>query len=134
MSAKKVFGPDFLEAGSRLYRAEYAALSVAVVGYLVWRGLSLEEVNVVQTLFWVVFPDLVAFVPIGVSGNRGEWPSWGAYVYDAVHNLITWGLVFAAAWFVLGVPSWPIFGWLAHITVDRTMGYGLRQTRRRKQS
>ena len=127
MTVRKGFGPDFQEAGSRLYRAEYGAICIAIVGYLVWRGLFAGGVDVLQTILWVLFPDLVAFIPIGVSSKRREWPTWGAYLYDSVHNVIAWGLVFIVAWIVFRVPSWPLFGWLGRITVDRTVGYGLRK-------
>ena len=127
MTIEKGFGPEFQEVGSRLYRAEYGAISIAIIGYLVWRGLFLGGINVFQTIFWVLFPDLVAFIPIGLLSKRREWPEWGAYLYNAVHNVIAWGLVFTGIWVVFGVTSWPLFGWLGHITVDRTIGYGLRK-------
>ena len=127
MTVKNGFGPGFLEAGSRLYRAEYGAISLAIVGYLVWRGLFAGGVDVLQTILWALLADLVAFIPIGLSSKRREWPNWGAYLYDTVHNVITWGLVFTAVWIVFRAPSWPMFGWLGHITVDRTVVYGLRK-------
>lgn len=127
MEVKNGFGPDFQEVGSRLYRAEYGAISLAIVGYLIWRGLFAGGVDVLQIIFWALFADLVAFIPIALSSQRREWPDWGAYLYDAVHNVITWGLVFMVVWIVFHVPSWPMLGWLGHITVDRTVGYGLRK-------
>ena len=116
-----------MEAGSRLYRAEYGAVSIAITAYIGWRSIFLGGVNLPLTVFWVLFPDLVAFIPIGLSSKRREWPKWGAYLYDAVHNVIAWGIVFVAAWFVFRSLAWPLFGWLLHITVDRTVGYGLRR-------
>ncbi len=127
MTVKKGFGPEFLEAGSRLYRAEYAAISIAIIGYLAWRSLFLGGIDILQTVFWALFPDLTAFIPIGLASKRREWPRWGAYLYDAIHNIITWGSGFMMVSIAFGVPSWPLFGWLAHITVDRTVGYGLRR-------
>ena len=32
------FGPGFADARARLYSAEYALVSVAIVAYLVWRS------------------------------------------------------------------------------------------------
>jgi hypothetical protein len=127
LTIRKGFGPEFQEAGSRLYRAEYGAISIAIIGYLAWRGLFLGGLNLFQTVVWFLFPDLVAFVPIGLSSNRREWPGWGVYLYDAIHNMIAWGLVFVAVSAIFQVPSWPLLGWLGHITVDRTAGYGLRK-------
>ena len=120
------FGPGFQEAGSRLYRAEYAAVSVAIVGYLVWRSVYLGGIDWLQVIFWVILPDLIPFIPIGASSNRREWPSWGPNLYNLSHTILVWGAAFAASSALLGVVYWPILGWLGHITVDRTVGYGLR--------
>jgi hypothetical protein len=127
LTIKKSFGPEFQETGSRIYLAEYGAISIAIIGYFAWRGLYLGGINALQTILWALFPDLLAFIPIGLSSKRREWPKWGAYLYNAIHNVIAWGLVFMVVWIVVGVPSWPLFGWLGHITVDRTVGYGLRK-------
>jgi hypothetical protein len=125
--ATEKFGPDFEEAGSRIYRAEYGVISFAILGYLAWRAFYGGGIDALQTVFWALFPDLAAFTPIGLSSKRREWPRWGAHVYDAVHNLITWVLVFFVFLLVIRVPSWPLLGWLGHIAVDRTVGYGLRK-------
>lgn len=81
-----------------------------------------------STLFWIVFPDIAAFLPIGLSSKRKEWPSWGSYLYNFFHTFLVWGLAFTAAWLVLGVPYIPILGWLGHMTADRAIGYGLRSS------
>jgi hypothetical protein len=124
---KKTFGPEFQDASSHLYRAEYGAISIAIIGCLVWRGLFAGGVDPLQTIFWALFPDLVAFIPIGLSSKERGWPRWGAYLYDAVHNVIARGLVFGVVWIYFRAPTWPFFGWLGRITVDRTVGYGLRK-------
>jgi hypothetical protein len=120
------FGPGFQDARSKLYRAEYAAITLAIVAYLAWRTFYLGGVDWLQVVFWVVFPDLVSFVAIGLSSKRKEWPTWGANLYNFFHTILVWGVVFAASWGVLGGPYWPLFGWLVHITADRTIGYALR--------
>jgi hypothetical protein len=120
------FGPGFQDARSKFFRLEYAAASIAIVGYLVWRSLYLGGVDWLQVIFWVVFPDLASFIPIGASSKRREWPPWGAKLYNVFHTVLTWGLAFAASWLALGVVYWPLFGWLGHITVDRAVGYTLR--------
>jgi hypothetical protein len=78
LTDKGDFGPEFMSAGSRLYRAEYGAVSIAIVAYLVWRGVFLGGVGIFATVFWALFPDLVAFIPIGLSPKRREWPRWGS--------------------------------------------------------
>jgi hypothetical protein len=122
------FGPGFQAAGSRLYRAEYAAATAAVLAYLVYRWLYQGGLDWPSTVLWIAFPDLVAFVPIGLSARRREWPWWGSYLYDSAHSALPWGLAFGALWLFLGAPYWPLLGWLGHIAADRAAGYGLRST------
>jgi len=120
------FGPGFQPSGSKLYRAEYAAATAAILAYLIYRWLYLGGLDWPSTIAWVLFPDLVAFVPIGLSSKRREWPRWGSYLYNIAHTFLTWGMAFAVLSLGLGAPYWPILGWLGHITADRTVGYGLR--------
>jgi len=125
------FGPGFQDAGSKLYRAEYAAISLTIFGYLAWRAVSLGGVDWIQLGFWVIFPDLLAFSGIALSSKRREWPSWGPDLYNSSHTILLWGVVFAASWFALGTIYWPLFGWLGHITLDRAVGYALRDRTKR---
>lgn len=127
MSATKGFGPEFQSAGSRLYRTEYAAIAMTVFAYMAYRSLYLGGIDWLSTAFWVFFPDLVAFIPIGLSSERQKWPTWGAPLYNAFHTILTWALITAVIWLTLRTPYWPIFGWLGHISLDRTVGYGLRE-------
>jgi hypothetical protein len=130
VSGRGGFGPSFQAASSKLYRAEYAAVTAAILGYLFYRWLHLGGLDWPSTIFWIVFPDLVAFIPIGLSSKRKGWPAWGSYLYNTFHSVLTWGLAFIMLWFALGTPYWPIFGWLGHITADRAVGYGLRSSAR----
>ena len=120
------FGPGFQEAESRLYRLEYAAVTLAILGFLLWRTYYQGGLDWIQFLFWFLFPDLAAFIPIGVSSKRREWPSWGPHVYNLFHNMLVWILLFVIALAAFRVPYWPLIGWLLHITADRAAGYGLR--------
>ena len=113
-----------------MYRAEYAAVSIAIVGYLVWRSVYLGGIDWLQVIFWVILPDLIAFIPIGASSKRREWPSWGPNLYNLSHNILVWGAAFAGSSALLGVVYWPILGWLGHIAADRAFGYGLRANTR----
>ena len=130
MSGQAGFGPDFQTSSSRLYRSEYAAVTLVILAYLFYRWLYLGGLDWPSTVFWAVFPDLVAFIPIGLSSKRREWPRWGSYLYNVAHTVLTWGLAFAAIWFIVGTPYLPILGWLGHITADRSVGYGLRKNAR----
>jgi len=130
MGSQSNFGPAFQAASSRLYRLEYVVATLAILGYLVYRWLHLGGLDWPATVFWILFPDLVAFIPIGLSSKRREWPAWGSYLYNAFHNALVWGLAFGLLWLALGTPYWPILGWLGHIAADRAVGYGLRSTAR----
>jgi hypothetical protein len=126
MTGERGFGPGFQDARSRLYRAEYAAISLTIVSYLIWRTVYAGGVDWLQVALWAIFPDIVAFVPIGASSKRREWPSWGSNLYNLFHTILVWAAAFAATWALSGVVYWPLLGWLGHITVDRAVGYGLR--------
>jgi len=126
MATTQGFGPGFQDARSRLYRAEYAAISLAIFGYLVCREVRLGGVNWLQVAFWVILPDLVPFLGIGLSSKRREWPSWGSGLYNLFHTVLLWGAAFAACWVATGLVYLPLLGWLGHITVDRASGYALR--------
>jgi uncharacterized protein DUF4260 len=126
MKGGEGFGPGFQSSDSKLYRAEYAAATAAILTYLLYRWLYLGGLDWPSTIFWIVFPDLVAFIPIGLSSKRRELPRWGSYLYNVSHTALVWGLAFAALSLALGTPYWPIFGWMGHIAADRAVGYGLR--------
>ena len=123
--------PGFLSLDSWLYRLEYAVATVAILAILfVWRlGVlhALPPTAIGLTLFRIVWPDIFAFVPIGLASRRShEWPKWGATVYHFPHSLLVWVAVFGAwSWLSAGV-AWPLLGWAAHITADRAAGYHLR--------
>lgn len=120
------FGPGFEDARSPLYRLEYAALTAALLRYLIYRTFFLGGLDWLSTVFWGVFPDFV-FIPIGMSARRKEWPPWGARLYNVFHTVLLWGAVFVFAWALLGMTYWPLLGWLVHISLDRAVGYGLRR-------
>jgi hypothetical protein len=122
------FGPRFQDSRSRLYRMEYGAITAAVFGYLLWRTFYAGGVDWLQVFFFAILPDLVAFIPIGVSSKRKEWPRWGPGLYNLSHTILLWGLLFVVALGVFGALYWPLLGWLGHITADRAMGFGLRRS------
>ena len=125
------WGPGFLRLNSVIYRAEYGAATLALLAIVFgWRWLALHELSEVEALlflFWWALPDLVAFVPIGVS-SRGSrsWPRWGPSLYNLFHNLLVWGVVFALWSLLTGQVVWPLLGWATHVTMDRAAGYYLR--------
>ena len=125
------FGPGFQNARSRLYRSEYALITVSILIFLAWRYIySSGSVSILEIAFWAIFPDLVAFAAIGAASKKGVWPTWGSYVYNVSHTILVWAAVFAVTWVVLGSPHWELLGWLGHISADRAVGYGLRETKK----
>lgn len=125
------WGPGFVSLDSWPYRIEYGVASVALLAIVFgWRMAILREFPVSDVLLFVLFfllPDIVAFVPIGVSRPpAGHWPRWGPTLYNGVHSLLVWAAAFLLAWLLTGAVLWPLLGWAAHITVDRSVGYHLR--------
>ena len=125
-----VFGPGFQSSTSKLFRAEYALISFVIIAYLVynyWTGIG--WLDILALIFFGALPDIGTFIPIGVASSKkkGAWPSWGSSVYNTFHTILLWALVFALFWFVFRSPYLPLFGWLLHITVDRSVGYSLRE-------
>ncbi|MCI4333645.1 MAG: hypothetical protein L3K01_08015 [Thermoplasmata archaeon] len=125
------WGPGFLRLNSGWYRAEYAAATIAILLVVFgWRWLLLHDLpaqGLGLAVFWAIWPDLAAFVPIGIAlrGSR-KWPSWGPTLYNVFHNFLVWGAVFAVWSLVTGQIAWPLLTWAGHITADRATGFYLR--------
>lgn len=125
------FGPGFRGTNSWLFRIEYAVGTLALVLALVggpWGPARLGSLGAIgAAVFWFLWPDLLAFVPIGLVGVRGgEWPRWGPALYNTGHHLAVWAGVFVAWSWLTGGIAWPLIGWAIHITLDRAVGYTLR--------
>lgn len=124
-------GPGFVRLGSWPYRLEYAVATVVILLLLVgWRLAVLHALGPTEaglSIFWFVWPDLVAFVPIGIAARSDRsWPRWGAAVYNVPHSLLTWAAVFGVWSALAHSVVWPLLGWAGHITMDRAVGYQLR--------
>ena len=92
-----------------------------------WRLFVVKDLNLSATIAWILWPDLVSFIPIGL-GARGskQWPNWGPGLYNVFHTFLIWIPVFALWSLIAGVVQWPLLGWAGHITADRSVGYYLR--------
>lgn len=101
--------PGFQDAGSRLYRAEYAGVFLAVLGYLVWRGIQSTGTEAFyfrsSLVFRAIFPNLTTLVPIGLASKQGPWPKWGPRLYNTIHTVLVWSILFGLSWLALRVPS-----------------------------
>ncbi len=122
------FGPAFAGLSAWPYRLEMA---LAFLGLLVvlfyWRLFVVGDLDVPVTVFWLLWPDLLAFIPIGLAMRKTTtWPSWGPVLYNIPHSFLVWLAVFAVWSLVAGAIVWPLLGWAAHISVDRATGYYLR--------
>ncbi len=125
------WGPAFLRLGSLPYRLEYTVATIAVFGIVFgWRLAILHDLDLEDTglfIFWFLWPDLLAFLPIGVAmRGRTTWPRWGPTLYNVPHSLLTWAAVFLTWSALSGAVIWPLLGWAGHITMDRAVGYHLR--------
>jgi len=89
-------------------------------------SLQSGGISWLQVVFWVVFPDLVAFSAIGAFSKRNEWPSWGSDLYNVWHTILVSGATFVVLSVALGSVYWPLLGWLGHIAVGCAVGCGLR--------
>ena len=69
-------GPGFLRLNSIAYRLEMLLITITLLVVLFYgRLFVVKDLNLLVTVFWVVFPDLGSFIPIGlaVRGDK-EWP------------------------------------------------------------
>lgn len=115
-----------------IHRIEYAVISAVLI------GLAVLQSDRLGWAFWILLlaPDLFGFVPamfLGRAPARGHLPPRGVVLYNVWHTPALPLALGAAALLVPHVADlpfvanpWPLLGWLLHITVDRTVGYGLR--------
>jgi hypothetical protein len=80
---------------------------------------------------FVIAPDLTFLVGLGQARQLqpGQLPPAAVPWYNAAHRV--WGPALVLVIFAVTPLSWaPLFaaglGWLAHVAIDRAMGYGLR--------
>jgi hypothetical protein len=116
---------------SWVYRLEYGVAFFAILWILFQRpgGIATDfpVTAIALTLFWFAWPDLGAFVPIGVATRKGRpWPSWGPGLYNGLHTFLTWAVVFVPWTLASNSIPWPLLGWPLHIVLDRATGFTLR--------
>jgi len=125
------WGPGFLGLDSWIYRLEYAVGLIAILwvlfGWQWWIVKDLPVGSIALTVFWFVWPDLGAFLPIGLAVRGGKpWPGWGPSLYNGLHTFLVWAGVFVVWSVAAGSVPWPLLGWAAHIAMDRASGFYLR--------
>lgn len=109
-----------------IHHAEYAALSALLVALAIWQRDVLNP-----WLFWplVLAPDLLGYVPasfMGAAPEKGALPPRGVWLYNLWHTYTIPLALGAALTVAAGAVPWWLLGWLIHITLDRSLGFGLR--------
>jgi Domain of unknown function (DUF4260) len=106
-------------------RIAYAALTAVLVA-----ALALE-VAATDTPWWLVVvfllgPDIALFVGIGSGLEKGQLHPRAVPLYNALHRY--WGPAALALASIVLPEGWlaAALAWALHISVDRTVGYGLR--------
>lgn len=98
---------------------------------LVAAALAVEDV-VTQNSIWLMLivgaiaPDLALLAGMGPGLERGQIHPRGVPFYNAVHRFWAPAVLVAVSLFL--APYWTAFGlaWIAHISFDRSLGFGLR--------
>ena len=96
-------------------RIEHAALAAAVIVAYSTVGAS-----------WWLFAALILAPDLGMLGYLAG-PRIGARVYNAAHNYALAAIAVGLGWY-FGIQILLAIGliWVAHISIDRAMGYGLK--------
>ena len=98
-----------------LLRAEWVALALGGVALYLWLNGS-----------WLLLVPLLLAIDLSMVGYLGG-PRLGSITYNAAHNLVV-------ALLALGIGFWTGTAWLqllaavwvAHVGMDRSLGYGLK--------
>ena len=103
----------------------YAALTAVLIA-----ALALE-VAATDTPWWLVVvfllgPDIALFLGIGSGLEKGQLHPRAVPLYNALHRY--WGPAALALASIVLPEGWlaAALAWALHVSVDRTVGYGLR--------
>jgi Domain of unknown function (DUF4260) len=106
-------------------RIAYAALTAVLIA-----ALALE-VAATDTPWWLVVvfllgPDIALFLGIGSGLEKGQLHPRAVPLYNALHRY--WGPAALALASIVLPEGWlaAALAWALHVSVDRTVGYGLR--------
>ncbi len=102
----------------------------AAAGAVTARKSAAARIRVGWTVWWAMFPDLLAFGPLVAIGlwlrltrgpdalRGGHLPRFGVPLYPVGHSLIVFLLVFAVASLLARRIVLELLGWLSHILID----------------
>ena len=106
-------------------------LVYAGIGFIA-TGLAVAAVITQHASWWplIVFamaPDLSLVVGMGGGLERGQLHPRAVPIYNAVHRYWAPGVLVVVT-YLLHAPEWLAAGlaWIAHISFDRSLGFGLR--------
>ena len=76
----------------------------------------------------LILPDLGMLPGIGQPHGKRQLPARAVPFYNALHQPVVPGAMLALVLIAGAGPVWIVaaLGWLAHIAIDRAVGYGLR--------
>ena len=109
-----------------IHRSEYLALALVLV------GAAIVTKDQLGWAFWLFLlaPDLFGLLPASFMGSapaRGYLPTRGVGLYNVWHSFTPPLVIAVTLYLLIQVASpWPLLGWLIHISVDRLLGFGLR--------
>ena len=109
--------------GSRLAYAALGIVAIAVaIASVAWMHASWSQIVV-----FAIAPDVTLLAGAAPGVQRGQLSPRAVPFYNAVHRfwipvamMVVAGLLQQVAWFAGGL------AWIAHIAVDRSLGFGLR--------
>ena len=107
-------------------KAAYAAVGLAATAIAIG-VVATQHASWWQLVIFAMAPDLSFFAGIGGGLARGQLHPRAVPIYNAVHRY--WApAVLVVITLVLQSPAWLAAGlaWIAHISFDRSLGFGLR--------
>ena len=112
-------------------RTAWLANALFWSAFAVLEGVNHGWLAVLFALAFFIAPDLTFLVAAGDARHmrKGQLPPRAVPLYNTAHRALI-PLALAVAYTLLPVDWAPLFaglcGWLAHISYDRAVGYGLR--------
>src|SRR5207247_6170989 len=81
-------GPGFLRLNSIAYRLEMLLITIILLIVLFyWRLFVVKDLNLLSTVFWIIFPDLASFIPLVLAMHGAkDWPCCGPGLYNFLHT------------------------------------------------
>ena len=108
-------------------RLAWLAAFLAVMGVAILE-IGRHDLGWLPIVAFLIFPDLAMLAGIGQPHQKRQLPARAVPFYNTLHQPLL-PLAFLAIVVAIGAaPFWffGAFAWMAHIAIDRAVGYGLR--------